>query len=219
MKKLLVPFLLLLLICIASFPACFGTSTSSTTTTGAPTIVAFTASPTVITPGQTATLVWNVTNATSVQIDQSVGSGLAAAGTVTVVPSYTTTYILTAGNSSGSNSQSLTITVTSSSSATPSTTTPSSIPSAPSPPSGLPPNIVAFDISPNTINIPPGPGPRVATMRWDVKNAASVTINGNPEPQSGSRTLTPSLGTYTYILRATNANGTDTRTQVLHVVP
>jgi len=215
MKKLLVPLLLLLLICIGS-PACFGTSTSATTPTDAPTIVAFTASPTTITPGQTTMLVWNVTNATSVQVDQGVGSGLAAAGTATVVPSYTTTYILTASNSSGSNSQSLTITVTSSSS-TPSTT-PAVMPST-TPSSGLPPNIVAFDISPNTINVPPGPGPRMATMRWDVKNAANVTINGNPEPPSGSRTLTPPLGTHTYTLRATNPNGTDTRTQVLHVIP
>jgi hypothetical protein len=52
-----------------------------------------------------------------------------------------------------------------------------------------------------------------------VKNAANVTINGNPEPPSGSRTLTPPLGTHTYTLRATNPNGTDTRTQVLHVIP
>jgi hypothetical protein len=79
---------------------------------------------------------------------------------------------------------------------------------------------VVFDITPNTIHKPPGLGPFSATMRWEVRNATSVTINGLTEPHSGSRTLSPSaLGNHTYILRATNANDTVTRSQVLHVIP
>jgi hypothetical protein len=217
MRKLLLVVSLLLLVggCMPSFPSCSNASIG-TTTSGVPTIVAFTANPTSITAGQSATLIWNVTNATNIQIDQGVGSGLGAAGTISVSPSSTTTYTFTASNSSGSVTQSVTITVTSSSSTPATTSTPT--PTPPTPP-GLPPNIVAFDISPNTIHVPPGPGPRTATMHWDVRNAASVTIDGNPEPLSGSRILTPPLGTHTYTLRATNANGTDERTQVLHVVP
>jgi len=215
MRKLLIFASLLLLVsaCIAILPSC--KSPSAGTTTGAPTIVAFSASPTGITAGQSATLIWNITNATSVQIDQGVGSGLAVAGTTSVSPSSTTTYTLTASNSAGSVTQSVTITVTSS------TTTPTTptTPTPPSPPPGVPPNILVFDISPNVINKPPGPGPHLATMRWDVRNAASVTINGIAEPHSGSRTLQPPLGTHTYTLRATNAHGTDTRSQVLHVKP
>ena len=95
-------------------------SPSSTGTTSAPVIVAFTASPTEITSGSSATLMWNVTNATSIQIDQGVGSGLAVAGTTSVSPGSTTTYTLTASNSTGSVQQSVTVTVTSS------TTTPTS---------------------------------------------------------------------------------------------
>jgi len=56
-------------------------------------------------------------------------------------------------------------------------------------------------------------------MRWEVQNANSVTINGIAEPHSGSRVLSPSLGTHTYTLRATNAKGTVTRTQALKVIP
>lgn len=79
--------------------------------------------------------------------------------------------------------------------------------------------IAVFDISPNVINLPPGPGPHSATMRWEVRNAVSVTINGNPEPPVGSRTISPGLGTHTYVLKATNQHGTVTRTQTIQVKP
>jgi hypothetical protein len=187
-KKLLIilPFLLLALAC-STFPW-----SNSASSTSQPAIVAFTATPSVITAGQTATLMWNVTNATSVQIDQGVGSGLAVAGTVTVAPAATTNYILTASNSAGSITNSATVTVS---------------------------NIMVFDISPNTINIPPGTGPHQATMRWEVRNAAAVYINGSPVALNGSQILTRGLGTHTYVLRAINPAGEETRTQVLHVNP
>ena len=213
MKRLFLFACLLFLIsslALSSF-ACWPTSTS-TTTTVAPTIVAFSASNTEITDGDSTTLIWNVTNATSVQIDQGVGSGLAAAGTISVSPSSSTTYTLTVSNSAGNATQSVTVTVTAAAS-TPSTTTTTT-------PSTLPPNIAVFDISPNSIHRPPGPGPYSATMRWEVHNTITVNINGISEPHSGSRVLTPlTLGTHTYILRATNANGAVTRSQVLLVTP
>jgi len=216
MKRLFLFSWLLLLISVLalSSPACFPTftGTTTTTTTDMPTIVAFSATPTEMTEGESATLIWNVTNATSIQIDQGVGSGLAAAGTISVSPGSSTIYTLTASNSAGSSTQSVTVTVTSATSTPPTTPTPP-------PPPALPPNIVVFDISPNTIHKPPGPGPYSATMRWEVKNATSVTINGLSEPHSGSKTLTPALGTHSYTIKATNANGTVTRTQSLHVVP
>jgi hypothetical protein len=212
-KKLLsiLPFLLLALAC-STFPW-----SNSASSTSQPAIVAFTATPSAITAGQMATLMWNVTNATSVQIDQGVGSGLGVAGTITVAPAATTNYILTATNSAGSITNSVTVTVSSSSSS-PSTSTPSTIPSTtPSP--ALRPNILVFDISPNTINVPPGTGPHQATMRWEVRNAAAVYINGSPVALNGSQILTRGLGTHTYVLRAINAAGEETRTQVLHVNP
>src|SRR4030043_1315743 len=173
--------------------ACWPTSTG-TTTSEAPTIVAFSVTPTEITGGESATLIWNVTNATSIQIDQGVGTGLAAAGTISVSPSSSTTYTWTVSSSAGSSTQTVTVTVTEAESTTPTTpTTP--------PPPALPPNIAVFDISPNSIHQPPGPGPYSATMRWEVHNATTVNINSVSEPNSGSRTLSPSsLGTHTYIL-------------------
>ena len=56
-------------------------------------------------------------------------------------------------------------------------------------------------------------------MRWEVRNAVNVFINGSPVALSGSRVLTPGLGTHTYILRAVNPAGEETRSQALHVKP
>lgn len=55
-------------------------------------------------------------------------------------------------------------------------------------------------------------------MRREVRDATGVTINGAPEPPSGSRVLTPPVGV-PYTLRATNAYGTMVRTQQLAVKP
>jgi PKD repeat protein len=206
MKKLFIVIPLLLLVLSCSF--------GTTTTASNPSIVAFTASPTSITAGESVTLVWNVTDATSIQIDQGVGSGLAVAGTVSVTPASTATYTLTASNSAGSASSAVTITVSSSSSTV---TPPVVTPTAPLP--ALRPNIVVFDISPNIINVPPGVGPHSAVMRREVRNAGTVTINGSPVSAAGSQTLTPGLGTHTYVLRAFNPAGEDTKTQILHVNP
>jgi hypothetical protein len=53
-----------------------------------------------VTPGQSATLSWSTTNASTVSIDQGVGS-VAVNGTRTVAPAVTTTYTATATNSAG----------------------------------------------------------------------------------------------------------------------
>ena len=67
---------------------------------GLPVISSFTASPGSITVGDSSTLSWNVSNATSVTIDQGVGS-VAAVGNTVVSPAATTSYTLTATNASG----------------------------------------------------------------------------------------------------------------------
>ena len=61
-----------------------------------PSILSFTASPTTVRSGQSATLSWVTSNASSVSIDHSVGSNLPASGTITVSPPVPTTYTLTA---------------------------------------------------------------------------------------------------------------------------
>src|ERR1043166_3310302 len=57
--------------------------------------ISFSANPDDIATGQTSTLVWNTTDATSVTIDNGVGSQ-PVSGSVVVQPTLTTTYTLTA---------------------------------------------------------------------------------------------------------------------------
>jgi len=63
---------------------------------GPPVVTTFTASPPFIDSGQSVTLSWETTNATSVTISPGIGMVPAAAGSVTVSPTETTTYTLTA---------------------------------------------------------------------------------------------------------------------------
>jgi len=76
----------------------------------APTVTSFSASPASMTSGQSSTLSWAVSNATSVTIDQGIGS-VAASGTRAVSPAATTTYTLTASNAAGSTTAQTTVTV------------------------------------------------------------------------------------------------------------
>jgi hypothetical protein len=76
-----------------------------------PPTATMTASPTSMTTGQTATLTWSTTSATSVTINQGIGS-VAASGTRNVTPTATTTYTLTATNANGSSTAAATVTIT-----------------------------------------------------------------------------------------------------------
>ena len=66
-----------------------------------PAIASFTATPATLNPGQSSTLAWSTTGATSLSINQGVGD---VTGTTTrsVTPAVTTTYTLTATNAVGS---------------------------------------------------------------------------------------------------------------------
>jgi uncharacterized protein YkwD/single-stranded DNA-binding protein len=77
----------------------------------APAISSFTATPSAITAGQTATLSWSVSGATTISIDNGVGD-VSALTSKAVSPTQTTTYRLTATNSAGSASAPATVTVT-----------------------------------------------------------------------------------------------------------
>ena len=74
---------------------CTGTSPT------APIINSFSANPSTITAVENSTLSWSVTDATSVTIDNAIGS-VALSGTTAVNPTTTTTYTLTATNTTGS---------------------------------------------------------------------------------------------------------------------
>ncbi len=77
----------------------------------APSILSFTAEPTSIERGQSATLRWSVTDATSVSIDQGIGT-VQANGTRRVFPSDSTTYTLTASGPGGTKTATATVNVT-----------------------------------------------------------------------------------------------------------
>ena len=76
------------------------TALAKVTVRGSPTINRFRASPVIIDPGGRSTLSWSVTGATSLSIDQGVGTVTGIS--VKVSPSVTTLYTLTATNSVGS---------------------------------------------------------------------------------------------------------------------
>ena len=74
-----------------------------------PVISSFAASPTAIQTGQSSTLSWSVTGATSLSIDG--GVGIVTGSSKTVSPSATTVYTLTATNADGSTSKTAPVTV------------------------------------------------------------------------------------------------------------
>ena len=148
--------------------------------TSTPQIIRFEANPLTIAPGQSSTLSWTTSGATSVSIS-GVGT-VTANGSTTVSPTQTTTYTLTATNGTTSVSAPVTVTVSG---------------------AGVP-QIVTFVATPQ--NISPGQQTKIC---WQVNGATSIGItpgigtNLNP---NDCATVSPNVTT-TYTLTATNAAG------------
>ena len=171
----------------AAAPARSGTATVTITPAPAPapTISSFTATPASIASGGSSTLAWSVSGATSISIDQGVGTVTGA--TRSVSPSATTTYTLTARNASGSTTASATVTVT----------------PAPAPA----PTISSFTATPASIA-----SGGSSTLAWSVSGATNVSIDQGVGTVTGTtRSVSPSATT-TYTLTATNASGSSTAT-------
>jgi hypothetical protein len=153
-----------------------------------PFIESFYAYPTTVERGQTATLHWQVSNATSVNIEPQ--GEVKSEGSLLVYPTSSQYYSLYARGPGGTNTASLMVHVT----APQAVTHPAvSVPQAQSEPV-----INSFTTEPKRIE--PGQG---AWLRWTVSNASLVTIEpgiGTVEA-SGSR-FVPGTNT-TYTLRAT----------------
>jgi hypothetical protein len=77
----------------------------------APVIASFSATPQTISQGESTTLSWNISGATSADIDNGIGSVDASEGSISVSPDTTTIYTLTATNSGGSVRASISVTV------------------------------------------------------------------------------------------------------------
>ena len=104
-KWQLVLFVGLILLLASSVAGCLQPSVPAL-----PVITEFRANPTEITSGESAGLFWGVSGATTVTIDQDIGD-MPEAGTQSVSPTTTTTYILRATNDAGRVTKSVVITV------------------------------------------------------------------------------------------------------------
>ncbi len=95
----------------ATGPGGTATANVTVTVTQPAATLTFAASPTSIIAGQSSTLSWTSTNATSVSIDNGVGKVAVPSGTVNVSPGATTTYTATATGPGGSITATVTVTV------------------------------------------------------------------------------------------------------------
>jgi sugar lactone lactonase YvrE len=153
------------------------TSSLVVTVVPLPVISSFYASPNLISNGQSSTLNWTTTGTTTLIIDSGVGQ--VAYNSVVVSPTVTTTYTLTAYNPAGATvTAQTTVTVV------------------------LAPTIASFTATPPTI----GSG-QSSTLSWVVIGATSLSLNNGIGPVSGSSIVVSPSETTTYILTATNTQG------------
>jgi len=178
----------LVIVALIASHACKNTPTVLTP----PTINSFSATPATIHAGESAILAWNVSEATSMTIDNGVGIVTGATGTKAVSPAATTTYTLTATNADGTRTSTATVTV-----------------------QLLPPVVVSFTATPASI-MEGG----TSTLAWTVTGATTVTIGQGigTVAATGTRDVTPTATT-TYTLTATNAGGDTTATAQVAILP
>jgi len=172
------------------------TATLAVSTSKAPIITVYSASPASIIAGETSTLTWDIIGAKSINISQSIG-GVASKGTTVVTPSETTVYTLIAANDYSSVTESVTVNVDTSNVTNKEKTAITKDP----------PEISAFSASPSSITL----GDNV-TLTWTVKGARTVSISpdvGNV-PSSGWTMVIPTAATTTYTLTASNTFGLKT---------
>jgi OmpA family len=155
-----------------------------TTAVGNPQIIRYAANPTNIMAGESSTLSWTTTGATSVSIS-GVSDNLPVNGSTVVSPTQTTTYTLTATSADGKAvSAPVTVTVT----------------------TGQTARILQFSANPTVITAGGS-----SQLCWQVENATTVTIAPGIGTVSSTAcaTVTPN-GTTTYVLTATNPAGSVT---------
>ncbi len=205
--KRLVPLLLLLIVFIVS---CYPGAPISIGIPGQqPVINSFNSSPQSIAVGESSTLSWSITGATSVNIDQGIGN-VALTGTRIVSPTVTTIYTLTATNSAGSVTATSQIIVGGGASPPP-TPTPIPVPvpvPTPIPTPGYLPVINYFTANPPVIS-----AGGTATLSWNVSDATSITIDNGVGSVgiAGTTPVSPASSTI-YTLMAYNAVGLSSRT-------
>lgn len=167
--------------------------TSPTAAQPAPT-VNFAASPTAITSGQSSTLSWSSTNATSCVASGGWSGTKAVSGTEVVSPTATTIFTLSCTGSGGTSAKQVTVTVT-----------PVPAPTAPT---------LTFTATPASIV-----AGQSSTLSWSSANATScvaTTGSGGAKPLSGSQVVTPTVTT-SYGLSCSGTGGTTTKSVTVTV--
>jgi hypothetical protein len=178
-----------------------------TTSLNAAAVTSFTVTPGLIQTGQSATLAWTSTNATACTASGGTGSWsgsepLSSAGTSTGVINTAGiyTYILTCSGASGSAG-------------------PSSVTLVVAPTITVPATIVAFSVTPGTIQTG-----QSALLTWVTANAASCTASGGTGTWGGSVPTTSvgtstgviaTAGSYTYTLNCTGPGGASSPSSVV----
>jgi phospholipase C len=193
---------ILIVLALISLTGCGGSGTKSPAGGGQQPSIALDAQPSTITQGQSTTISWQATNATSFSLSPSVlpaGQAYPMSGSAQVSPTQTTTYTATASDGNG-NTVTSTLTVT----VVPAGSTPS----------------ITLSLTPQVI----GPG-QTTTIAWQSTNATKVVITPSVLGEdttaldlSGSGTIVPN-GTTTYTATATGAGGaTATTTATVSVM-
>ena len=147
-----------------------------------PPTISISAAPTTITVGQSSTLTWSSTNATSCTASGAWSGAQTTSGSVGETPTATgtSTYTLTCNGTGGSANASATLTVSA---------------AAPT---------VTLSINPTAITLG-----QSATLTWSSTNATSCTASGawsGTQPTSGTLTVTPTAaGTASYTLTCSGA--------------
>ncbi|MEX2299321.1 MAG: OmpA family protein [Bryobacterales bacterium] len=144
---------------------------------GMPRILNFVASPQEVLPGEQSVLTWEVENATSVSITDLGTVDLA--GTSTVTPEETRSYILTASNGQGEVTATVTVTVL----------------------TGV--RIVNFTADKTVVKNPGDP----ATLTWSTENAIRVVITGVGDVEPNGSIVVNPVSPTTYTLLAYGRRG------------
>lgn len=182
----------LVLVGVVTLAAC----TPPTPPATAPSVTSFIATPTALVAGESASLAWDVADATSVAIATEAGASITEsddlAGDVLVTPTETTTYLLTATGPGGTAEAEATITVTD--------------PAEPAP------TIDTFTATPASIA-----SGEESTLAWTTTDATSIeiqTLGGVPVHQTtevdGTFVVTATVTTR-FVLTATGPGGAATR--------
>jgi hypothetical protein len=142
---------LLIALTIVGMSGCGSSSSSGSSTTPVIASGSFKAAASTITDGNSTTLSWSVSNATTVSIDH--GIGIVTGNSVTVSPTVTTTYTLTATNAAGTSATAQTkVTVVAA------------------------PTIANFAAKPLLLN-PVTLGTTTATLSWSAADATTISID------------------------------------------